>query len=103
MKEPISNIGFVCSEHAPKPGKYTAYDPSKIVGSFCKLGFPCKKPDGSDLIEHMWVEVTEILGESLKGRLDNDPIGVYEGDFKGLSCGDNVEFTLEEVEEILTP
>lgn len=103
MNEPASNIGFVCNDHAPKPGKFADADPTKLIGSYCKLGFQCKRPDGSPLVEHMWVVVREVDGGSLKGQLDNDPIGVYEGDFEGLACGDTIEFKLEEIEDLITP
>lgn len=101
-KEDLSNILVVPASLASKPGGYEDYDPALLVGSFVKLGFPAKTPDGKDIKEHMWVKVTKVLdpatenNQQLLGTLDNDPVAVSE-----YSCGDIVAFRLEEIEDYI--
>lgn len=102
-REPLSNLGLVCKEHAPKAGRFKDSDPSKLLGEMVKLGFPATHPiTGKETIEHMWVEVHTVIqpgtyqtGEELIGTLNNDPV---------LNCeyeiGDEVAFKLEEIEDV---
>ncbi len=95
-KEPISNYGFVCSSHEPKPGKYKDCDPKTFIGKAVKLGFPCK--NGAK--EHMWVLVHETENNLLRGELDNDPVLITDFD-PPLKCGDWIEFEVHEIEDVL--
>lgn len=90
--EPIHNIGWVCREHAPKPGKYSGQDPNNFMHKFVKLGFP--SPQG---VEHMWVYVERLgtQGTDLEGVLSNDP--VYD---VGYACEDGVGFDVSEIEAV---
>lgn len=91
MEEPLSNIGFVCETHEPKPGKFKGQEPKEFIGKAVKLGF--QHPKGK---EHMWVLVYGLGKETqLEGILDNDPIRVT--DYK---CGDAVGFDVEEIEDV---
>lgn len=93
-KEHSSNYGFVCSVHAPKPGKYKDCDPKSFIGKYVKLGFPCK---GGQL-EHMWVLVYKAEEDKLFGELDNDPVLTTDFD-PPLECGDWIEFKVHEIED----
>lgn len=96
-KEHPSNIGHVCSGCAPKPGGFGDLSPASFVGKTVKLGFPTGRK-GSPQIEHMWVEVTEVIEmagrPALRGKLDNDPM------FAPGECGDIVNFTPDEIEAV---
>lgn len=95
--EPLSNIGPVCDQHAPKPGKFIGQAPASFFGKFVKLGFPAKDPkSGRAVAEHMWVRV-EGYGDKqdLRGKLDNDPILECE-----YQCGDLVAFDVAEIEAV---
>ncbi len=46
--------------------------------------------------EHIWIEVTAISGEEVRGRLGNDPV-----DLAGLKLGDAVALPIEAVEDWL--
>lgn len=85
------NVGLVCPEHSPKPGKFKGQDPTIFLGKYVKLGFTTKQGP----IEHMWVKV-ERLGDQtqLEGVLNNDP--VYDTEYK---CGEEIGFDVEEIEE----
>lgn len=99
MKEPLSNIGMVCDEHAPKPGKYLGQDPKTFLGKICKLGFPGIHPiSGRESLEHMWVSVDRITEKGeLQGRLKNDPIFLFD---PPLEHGDGIGFTVDEIEDV---
>lgn len=93
--EPINNIGYVCSEHAPKAGKYIGQDPKAFIGKFVKLAFDDRHGKTK---EHMWVKVVDFYDESkgeLRGVLDNDP--VYD---VGYECGDELAFEVHEIEDV---
>jgi len=60
-------------------------------GDYVKLCFETKS-GGS---ERMWVEITEIEGNSFKGVLDNNPVVVNE-----LTCGDELQFELKHIASI---
>jgi hypothetical protein len=94
-QEPTSNIGLVCPEHAPKPGKYTGQDPSSFLNKFVKLGFIAKSPQYKT--EHMWVRVERLgtHGTQLEGVLNNDPVMDV-----GYDCGDGVGFDVDEIEDV---
>jgi len=90
------NFGHVCSEHAPKPGKFAGQDPKTFLGKFVKLGFKTK--DGTNT-EHMWVKVDKVnkinkSGE-LEGVLDNDPVLDV-----GYAHGDALAFEVSEIEAV---
>lgn len=100
-RESPKTFGFVCHEHAPKPGKFTGKSPTDFVGRTVKLGFPAEAPDGSHTHEHMWVRVTGTAlidihkDQDLIGVLSNDP--VLKCDY---TCGDEVAFKVDEIEAI---
>lgn len=82
-KEPLSNMGLVCADCAPKPNpKYLQWPLKEFVGRFVKKGFKEKKLGKS--VEHLWVLITGIENDhTLKGEIANDPIldvGLIEGD-----------------------
>ncbi len=93
MKEPAHNIGFVCKDHQPKPGKYSSHDPKTFLGKYVKLGFPARN---SGVVEHMWVKVEEVTDKELIGTLDNDPIKDV-----GYLHGDALAFELHEIEDVM--
>jgi hypothetical protein len=94
-KEPLENIGIVCKEHEPKPGKFIGKDPSSFIGKFVKLGFITKNPRYKT--EHMWVKVESLgtHGTELEGVLDSDPVFDV-----GYECGDGVGFDVSEIEQV---
>lgn len=93
MREPLSNIGLPCEKHAPKPDSELAKKPPEsFIGKHVKIGFPF---GDRTRLEHMWVKVFEVTEEGLKGTLNNDPL------YADLRDGDLVEFTLDEIEEVL--
>lgn len=96
------NVGMVCKEHAPKPGRFADSDPDKFIGEMVKLGFPVKHPrTGVDTLEHMWVKVTGRVeknmdaDEQLYGTLENDP--VLECEYQN---GDEIAFNVDEIEDV---
>lgn len=104
MSEPLFNVGMVCKDHAPKPGKYAGTEPRAFLGKLVKLGFPATNPQTmTETTEHMWVKVSEVLepgtydsGEELVGTLENDPFLICE-----YENGDEVAFKVEEIEDII--
>ena len=92
--EPMSNIGFVCAEHAPKAGGFTDIAPEKFIGIFVKRAFSC--PNG--MIEHMWVKIEEVrtIGDEpvLIGHLSQDPV------YAELKDGDMCEVRRAEIEDV---
>lgn len=97
--DPNDKVVMVCSDCAPKAGRYAGQDPKSFVGKLVKLAFDGKRPDGSDTREHMWVIVQEVaVGEWLKGKLDNTPYLVSE-----FKLGDQVAFKVSEIEDLLVP
>jgi len=48
--------------------------------------------------EHLWVEISEIIGEMYFGRLRNQPV-----DIKGYDFGDIISFKREHVEGLHPP
>lgn len=97
MKEPLINIGFVCSHRAPTAGKYVGEDPKKFVGKFIKMAFDAVNPHTNRATkEHMWVLVESEADGKLTGKLDNDP--VLRTAFK---CGDTVHLTVDQIEDVV--
>ena len=95
-REPRTNWGLVCSDHAPKPDPVLAARPAHaFLGRSVKLAFPYLAHP--ECLEHMWVFVTAIAGPDwLVGVLDNDPVHNV-----GAVCGDQVEFTRDEIEAVM--
>lgn len=62
------------------------------VGSFVKLGF---EEEGTET-ERMWVKVTYNYGNSFRGELNNEPVGL-----SSVKLGDIVDFTSEHIIDIL--
>jgi len=97
--EPLSNVGSVCSEHAPKPGKYAGQEAKQFVGKIVKMGFKAFHPyTGRQTIEHMWVKVTRVDQNSLVGKLDNEPILVTE---PYVQLGDIITLTVDQIEDVV--
>lgn len=93
------NVVMVCSDCAPKPGRYAGQDPKSFVGKLVKLAFDAKRSDGTDTKEHMWVFVQEVaVSDWLKGRLDNTPY--FTSKFK---LGDQLAFKVADIEDIIVP
>ena len=94
MRESAANIGIVCPTHASKPGGYVGRDPKTFIGEFVKISFKCRT---SDQLEHMWVEVKEVLGDGsgLRGLVNNDPVLDV-----GVKDGDVVIFTIPQIEDV---
>jgi uncharacterized protein YegJ (DUF2314 family) len=105
VNEPLFNVGMVCKDHAPKPGRFAGMKPHTFVGKLVKLGFPATNPQtNKETTEHMWVKVTQQLevgiystGEELVGTLENDPFLICE-----YENGDEVAFKVEEIEDVYT-
>lgn len=105
--EPLSNMGIVCDEHAPKPDpRYLELPLEWFLGrrAFAKLGFDSCEEAKEALgkrcppKEHMWVEVVgraEHESEEFRGKIANDPR------FTTGECGDLVEFSRVEVEDVI--
>jgi hypothetical protein len=100
VSEPLFNVGMVCKDHAPKPGKFAGSEPSIFVGKLIKLGFPAINPRTlNETTEHMWVKVNRLCTEGeeqLVGTLENDPFLICE-----YENGDEVAFKVEEIEDII--
>jgi len=97
VSEPLFNVGMVCKDHAPQPGKFAGMNPETFLGKFVKLGFDAINPrSGKETKEHMWVKVTHMADGFLAGTLENDPILICE-----YQNGDGVLFQVEEIEDII--
>lgn len=94
MDEPLSNVGYVCPTHAPKPGKYAKHHPVDFLGANVKTSF--RAPDGR--IEHMWVFILGIDSDekTLLGTLNNDPVFATQ-----YRYGQRVKVQTWEVEDVL--
>lgn len=95
QREPLSNVGFLCGQHARKPDpKFLDFPMDWFIGKFCQLGVPM--PNGKN--ENMWFKVlglAEAPGEELRGELNNDPL------FVDMKCGDLVEFSRKEILQVM--
>jgi hypothetical protein len=94
-KESLSNMRFVCEQHAPKPDKRWLKMPVKFyIGKNVKCGFP-NKAGG---LEHMWVLIKGTRRGLLWGCLDNDPLTDL---ITPLVDGDECEVKLSEIEAVI--
>lgn len=98
MREPPSNVGMVCSTHAPCPNPELAkLSPEEFVGHFVKKTFNGVHPvTGKETPEHMWVLVHRVVDGELEGELNNDPICGM-----AIKCGDTVRVMLSEIEDFI--
>lgn len=97
--EPLANVGLVCEHRAPKPGKYAGLPAQQFEGKFVKMGFKARHPlSGRETIEHMWVKVVKVSGDSILGTLDNDPVFVTE---PHVEHGDSVTLTVDQIEDVI--
>jgi hypothetical protein len=64
-----------------------------------KLIFTMRRPDGQEVVERMWVQITGYTETGYKGVLNNEP----QTDGVPLSLGDRVEFTPDHVIDALPP
>ncbi len=64
----------------------------KNVAYAVKLPFKVVGEEGGS--EHMWISVTSVEGNTIKGRLDNEP-----GQNVGVKLGDEVTTSVEEIED----
>ena len=71
----------------PNKGKFTTSD--LRVGWFVKKRFEKKEP--------IWVKVTKVTNQGVRGILDNEPVGV------GLTTGDEVFVKWQEIEDVMAP
>jgi uncharacterized protein YegJ (DUF2314 family) len=96
MREPKSNIGMVCPDHAPKVEKtWAEVAPIWFVGKYVKRSFPVTEHSGVTA-EHMWIRVFGYEGKELVGRLDNDPQFI-----SNLRSGATVRCALDQIEAVL--
>jgi hypothetical protein len=87
------------TEKLAKENKYTFYKPSREITKNLKVGNIVKLTfefDSSNLdhpsAERMWVEITEIIGDRFKGKLDNNPFYLHE-----LYAGDEIIFEFKHI------
>jgi uncharacterized protein YegJ (DUF2314 family) len=95
-REPSSNIGLFCPEHAPKVDKrWMQKKPSYFIGKFVKRPF---KVVGHPkvTIEHMWIKVTGVDAGVLVGILENEPQFTKEYKHKNI-----VQCELGQIEQVL--
>ena len=108
VADETNNIGIVCPKCVETRKMVTAATQRPVdafMGHYVKLGFPCQMPatatrEARAGVEHMWVEVIGIAEhpeEELQGRLANDPV------YCDCLCGDIVEFSRHEIEEVMEP
>ena len=96
MKEPDENIVFTCKdcsdEMYPLKGKFS----SETVKKARAAKFVFGDLDGEDShLEHMWLCDLDVSGDTVTGRLDNDPVYVK------LIVGQIITIKISEVEELL--
>jgi uncharacterized protein YegJ (DUF2314 family) len=97
MKEPLTNVGFVCEHLAPAAGKYAGQDAKQFVGKFIKMAFDAVNPQTNrPTKEHMWVLVENEKDGTLTGKLDNDPILQTS-----VQCGDTIHLTVDQIEDVV--
>jgi len=90
----LDNV-YKLNEESP----YTFYVPSQIivdnltVGDLVKLIFVIEEEQEDGLgAERMWVEITQIDGQKLIGKLDNEPYRIQD-----LKVGDEISFGVENI------
>lgn len=64
-----------------------------------KLIFRLRTPDGQEVVERMWVQITGYTETGYAGVLDNEP----KSEAAPLRFGDRVEFQPEHVIEAMPP
>lgn len=63
-------------ENAKLPELHKAFDAGLRPGEYILVKAPFKQPDGGN--EWMWVEVRSWKGQTIRGLLENEPVGVPE-------------------------
>jgi uncharacterized protein YegJ (DUF2314 family) len=89
------NTGIICKKCAQERKSRTqedlkGFDPKQLIGRFIKKSFT-----HNNRVEHLWLEVLEVKDETLKGRIDNDPIVVKQ------KYNDIVSFSIDEIEQVI--
>lgn len=95
--ESLDNLRVFCQHHSPKAGNYTHLKPEFFIGKLVKKAFPITDPNSKYKVEHMWVRVTSNDGDTLIGKLDNDPFFIPEEELK---LGDEIKMKVAEVENV---
>lgn len=100
-REPLSNVGFVCSKHATDDReKNSTKRPASFVGKHVKLGFPTELTGPRDpKVERMWVKTLRESDGKLIGVVDNDPITPVVAE--KYPSGTEIEFETNEILEVL--
>lgn len=90
-KEPLSNMGLICKNCSPEPGRYKGQNPETFIGNYVKLKFPTRDEKSNELL---WVLVCKLgtQGTQLEGVLVNDPVLDV-----GFVCLDGVGFDVREI------
>ena len=83
-------LAELCDEHR-LPTSYPL-EPGKHVKVCFQLPEPVEIENGSVGSETMWVLLTDVQGDELRGTVDNDPVFVT-----GLSYQDEVNFNRKHV------
>ena len=97
MKDTLEKNGVVlCSACSPKPGHYQHLKPEFFLFKDVKKSFPVE--NGKVKAEHMWVRVISVEGETLIGKLSNDPWYIPKA---VLKSGDTVKLTVAEIESVI--
>jgi uncharacterized protein YegJ (DUF2314 family) len=93
MSYELSNGVLMNAEHPDTFEIPTEEEKAAVaVGDFVKLIFR----QGGAMSERMWVQVTHIDGDKMRGRLDNMPINI-----ESLSYNDEVLFGTEHITSLL--
>ena len=94
--EDKNNIQLVHKKCGPRSlGITQATD--DLLGKLVKLPFTGEAPDGSCVVEHMWVLVKSRFNQQLNGELRSEPVLKFPKAFK---LGAMIVFTTSEIEEI---
>lgn len=97
MKEPASNVQYVCPAHGPKADSaWAKKKPAFFIGKFVKKAFQTNRDRPKT--EHMWVRILEATKTGIVGVLDNDPVACAH-----LKCGDRMTVELAEIETVYDP
>ncbi len=92
VRESGSNIGLVCPEHAPQPGKYAGRDPKDFMGNYVKVAL---QERGTDRKERLWVVIDGIEDGKLTGLINNDPVLDI-----GYKCDDRITISVGDIIEV---
>lgn len=104
MKEPSTNIRFMCDKHSPKAdGSLSKLDPQSLVGKFVKTAFHAIDHNDKPRFEHMWVKVEKVLENgNLFGALDNNPLfPCYDEKGNRIRLRSMVEVKMNSIEEVI--